>query len=295
MGTGEIALGLALCAAGVLGGLYFGVARLSRARLIENTPTAKLRSAPQGYVELEGKAKLMPGEKIIAPLTGSPCVWWMYEIWRKQNTGKRREWVRVSSAASDDLFLLEDATGTCIVDADGASVIPSVDVTWYGSSPRPDLGPKAGSGLLRALFCQYRYNEKRITVGDPLYAMGWFRSEGNRIDPQEENALVRELLAEWKRDTQKMKTFDVNQDGRVDVTEWEAVRRVAIHKVRQHVLEQATEPDVHILRRPPDKREYLLSGIRQADLVRRAQLQGGLGFTVAVVAVVVFVKLWALA
>ena len=31
---------------------------LSRKRVIENTPTAKIRSAPQGYLELQGHADL---------------------------------------------------------------------------------------------------------------------------------------------------------------------------------------------------------------------------------------------
>ena len=294
--TDGAAVGLVLCTGGLLGGLYFGAARLSRARHIQNTPTARIRSAAQGYVELEGRARMMPGEKIYAPLTLTPCVWWHFEIFRKQSShNKRAQWTCINRSSSDDLFLLEDSTGSCIVDADGATVTPGAQYTWYGNSPRPDLGPKAGTGLLRAVFCEYRYHEAFIVAGEPLYAMGWFRSEGNRTDPQDESVSMRELLAEWKRDALKMKVFDTNKDGRIDVTEWEAVRRMALKKVRQQVLEQATDPDFHILRQPPDGREYLLSGISQADLVSRAQLQSGLGFTVAIVSAIVLAKLLALA
>ena len=53
---------------------------VSHIRLVEDTPTAKIRSAPQGYVELEGVGKLMDGPPIIAKLSGLPCVWFRYKI-----------------------------------------------------------------------------------------------------------------------------------------------------------------------------------------------------------------------
>src|SRR4030067_2822595 len=61
---------------------------VSHVRLIEDTPTAKIRSAPQGYVELEGLGKLMDGPPIIARLTGLPCVWDRYTIEEYVATGK---------------------------------------------------------------------------------------------------------------------------------------------------------------------------------------------------------------
>ena len=45
-----------LLAAATLGSGWLGFRRLKRARLIEDTPTQRLRSAAQGYVELEGAA-----------------------------------------------------------------------------------------------------------------------------------------------------------------------------------------------------------------------------------------------
>ena len=50
-------------------GLYLGFTGLHRYRLIEDVPTAKVRSAHQGYVELIGRAVMMDGEPIVAPLS----------------------------------------------------------------------------------------------------------------------------------------------------------------------------------------------------------------------------------
>ena len=47
---------------------------IRRARLIEDVPTSKIRSAVQGYVELIGHAEAMEGPAIVAPLSQLPCV-----------------------------------------------------------------------------------------------------------------------------------------------------------------------------------------------------------------------------
>ena len=59
---------------------YFAFRNLARARLIEDTPTSRVRSAHQGYVELEGEAAAMQGEPILSPLTQTACCWFRYKI-----------------------------------------------------------------------------------------------------------------------------------------------------------------------------------------------------------------------
>ena len=53
--------------------LYLGFFGLIRVRRIEDVPTARVRSAPQGYVELIGTAHTLDGEPIIAPLSKKNC------------------------------------------------------------------------------------------------------------------------------------------------------------------------------------------------------------------------------
>ena len=63
--------------------LYRMTRGLHHTRLIENTPTAKIRSAVQGYVELNGQTRLMEGPVIVSPLSGKSCVWYRYKVEEK--------------------------------------------------------------------------------------------------------------------------------------------------------------------------------------------------------------------
>lgn len=56
--------GLALAAGAAF---YFGFRLLRRARLIEDTPSSMIRSAHQGYVELQGWAEPLNDQPLNAP------------------------------------------------------------------------------------------------------------------------------------------------------------------------------------------------------------------------------------
>ncbi len=293
MAQEEIWFALGLSLLGLVGGMVWGTVALRRARLIEDTPTSRLRSAPQGYVELEGTARLMPGADIIAPLSRMHCVWWNFTVCRKETDSRgRSSWRTYNAGRSDDLFLLDDGDGTCIVDNDGAGVTPALKFRWYGNGPTPDRGPKAGGGFLRSTFCKYRYDEQLIPISAPVYAIGWFCTERNEAGPIEESAAVRELLAEWKQDKRKMKLFDTNKDGDLDLKEWEAARRVALQQVRKQALERALDPDFNVLRKPPDGRPYLISAIGQKKTIHRLLWQSGFSYALAVASSAAAVLIW---
>jgi hypothetical protein len=240
---------------------------------MENMPTSRLRSAAQGYIELEGDARLMEGPPIIAPLTKTHCVWWAFRIEEKRQSGKNSNWVTINSGRSDDSFELDDGTGKCVVNPDGAKVIPRHKQTWYGSSARPDVPPAMGGGWLRVGFGKYRYTEERIHDQEPVYALGLFRTHTGGPDSFEEKLDLNELLTKWKGDKKMMALFDVNKDGKVDQKEWDAARRMAVKKVRDEHVQRAVEtPDLHLLAKPRDGRPYILSGIPQAMLIRRWRL-----------------------
>src|SRR5690606_26803908 len=65
-----IALGFSLGAC--LGGGWWCLRRWSQARHLLDTPTSKIRSAAQGYVELYGVLEALPGASVQGPLTGKP-------------------------------------------------------------------------------------------------------------------------------------------------------------------------------------------------------------------------------
>ncbi len=271
---------LALCA----GGFYFAFRGWARARVIEDTPTAKIRSAPQGYVELAGQAALMEGEPILSPLTGSECCWYRFKIERQ---GSRNRWSRVDNGDSDKLFLLRDDTGVCIVDPEGAEVTPSARNVWYGRSRTPSQRPTGASRPASGSFVErwglgdllhvsvvrgrYRYTEERIQIGDPLYAIGHFKTQGELDHRRSRAEAAGALLREWKRDQGVLlEQFDADKDGKIDLHEWERVRAAAqAQAVRDHA-EQIDHQVLHTLRRTTSaRRPFLLSTLQQFNLVRR--------------------------
>src|SRR5690554_5782963 len=134
------------------------------ARLIENIPTARIRSAPQGYVELTGTAHPMDDQPVASPVSGTRCVWFHYRIEQKTDSYDQRgqlrsRWRVIRQQISDDLFVLRDQTGECLIDPDGANVISNDTRVWYERHRTPVL----------------RYTETLIRPGEPLYAMGLFK------------------------------------------------------------------------------------------------------------------------
>lgn len=240
----------------------------TRLRLVEDTPKSLIRSAAQGYVELAGTSRLMSGEPIVAPLSGVRCIWWSYSI--EQMTGSRRSrWETMKHEVSGELFLIEDDTGRCVVDPDKAEVYPSAKDVWYGDSPMPEGGPKLGSF---ALASRYRYTESRIQDGDPLYALGYFHTQGppsaGDIDDE-----VRQQLAAWKRDQPwLMQHFDTNHDGQIDQQEWEVARQEARRLVLEQERDNLKRPPVNVLSRAPDGRDFILSTLPQKNLETRLRL-----------------------
>ena len=234
---------LVIAALAALAGLYYGFNGLRRVRRIEDVPTARVRSAPQGYVELAGKAFALDGEPIIAPFSKTQCCWYSYRVERRGDRGPRP----VESGHSDAIFLLRDDTGECVIDPEGAEVTSRHTTSWsddgsgwgaHGVHARlPSLGGAAdtvvdvGGKVLEALGSgvgDYRYTESVILDGDPLYAIGRFRTVaaggyGGSLDER-----TGAILREWKRHPDTLRErFDRDRDGRVDLQEWEHARRVA--------------------------------------------------------------------
>jgi hypothetical protein len=259
--------------------LYFAFRNLARARIIEDTPTSRIRSAHQGYVELEGEAAVMRGEPILSPLTHTPCCWFRYKIERQRDKG----WDTVRSGASDGLFLIKDNTGACIIDPEGAEISGRQKNIWYGNSANPTVKPQSNnpaSGRLAFLGLgtsfniqlggRYRYTEEAIYPGDRLYAIGLFTSfgESDRLSMRDE--LIKARLSQWKADHgELLKRFDRDGNGEIDLTEWEVARRTAIREVTQQQLREDRQ-SLHTLSRTNSRRRpFLISAQAEFNLVKR--------------------------
>jgi hypothetical protein len=61
-----------------------------------------------------------------------------------------------------------------------------------------------------------------------------------------------------------MAMFDRRRNGRIDPDEWEAARRAAYRQVQRQQLQQATQPDVHLVADPGDSaRPFIIAAFRE--------------------------------
>jgi len=267
---GAMAVLIALTLGGFIGAFYY----FSRKRMMENTPTSKIRSAAQGFVELEGRGQLLDGPLIAAPLSGITSVWYSYEIEEHRGTGKNARWVTVESGVSDDLFLLKDETGQCIVDPDGAVVTPSEVNIWYGRSKRPSSGPRVrGNRWFSFGTGRFRYAEKRIHPKEAIYAIGLFKTVGGTGTEVDLEADLKDLLKEWKKNSEQLlERFDQNKDGQIGIEEWQNVREAALKEVTNMHAGRHTIPPVNTLSKTMDKRRsFIISAVPQIVLIKRFQ------------------------
>ncbi len=221
-----------------------------RYRQIHDLPTSKIASAAQGYVELTGRSDLIDGGMIHSRLRGLPCCWYHYTVEEQDSNDK---WHTIDKGTSVAHFLLIDDTGSCVISPEGAEVVTSEHQTWR-------------EGRLR-------YTEWLLPHRDVLYAIGEFTTHGRHTGgAAEERAEVSALLANWKEDKAGLlKRFDLNEDGNIDLKEWELARAQATREVRKQQADNAHKlvEGVHLLRKPSDGRLFLLANEMPDALGRR--------------------------
>lgn len=268
---------LAGLAAAALYSLWYSLKAWRENRLVDDTPASRVRSAAQGYVELSGRAKCPPSSNIKGPLTHLECTWWRYEIERSSSSGRGREWTTIDSGTSELPFILDDGTGQCLVDPDGAQVFGSTKTVWYGSTEWPEVRIPSGQGffekLAEALIPKgpYRYTEQRLQLQDPICALGSYRSTGAAAAEDPEVAAAA-LLHDWKRDQRTLLArFDADHDGVLDAGEWEAARSAAQRQASMTVMTkpQPETPSMCVLSKPADGRAFILSASDGGSLARR--------------------------
>ena len=277
-----LALALPLC-------FYFGFRNWRLARLIDDTPRSRVRSAAQGYVELGGRARLPPQVENRAPLTGRASVWWLYRIERGAVSGSSRSWHVVDRGVSDTLFVIDDETGSCFVNPVGADVRPEEKTVWYGAQPWPENGFAQGSMSL-AGNREYRYTEHRIQEYELVNVIGDFGTAGG-VTLADTTGAVMQLLAEWKQDQPALlQRFDANRDGVLSLKEWELARAAARRQIEQQPP-SASAPTTNVLRRPQDGRPFLIAACDLKKLAHRSRMAAAGLIAAFLVAVTVLAKL----
>jgi hypothetical protein len=215
-------------------------ANYRRYRQIHDLPTSKVMSAAQGYVELSGKSRLLPGHPVVSQLSHQTCCWYAYSIEEKNS---KDQWSTVESGKSVEHFLLVDATGQCIISPEGAEVLTQLHKCWTSGDRR--------------------YNEWLMLEGANCYAIGEFSTKSaTATAAADERADVGELLTGWKADQkQLLARFDLDKDGKIDVKEWELARLQAQREVRGRHGEARSRAveGVHLLCKPRDGRFFLIA------------------------------------
>lgn len=230
--------------------LYGWLRSVQHARLILDTPTSRIASAAQGYVELRGHGQPLGGTPVLSPLTGLPVLWYRLQTFRKTSDGK---WRHETTTESDASFLLDDGSGSCAVDPEGAEMlVQRREVTQLGDT---------------------RHIQWTLLRHDPLYVLGEFATLGS-VNPDFDSARqVRELLAHWKSNRPALlERFDLDGDGELSMQEWELARAQARREVEQQLREVLAAPEAHVTRAPADGRLYLISSLDPQRIGRRYHL-----------------------
>ncbi len=226
--------------------LFAWFSALLRYRMISGTPTSRIASAAQGYVELVGRAH-PHGGPILGKYSMLPCLWYRYKVERKN---QKNEWSHESSGESEAPFCINDGSGLCVIDPRGAEIITQHKDTWQ--------------------VADHRYTEWKLIQQDNLYALGEFRTMGGSSTPITRNDLIKQVIAEWKLDNADlMKRFDLDGNGHLDIDEWMLARQAAKREADKRLTAVRNEPDTHFLRQPQDNRLFLLSNLSPTRLSRR--------------------------
>jgi len=221
------------------------VGALRRRHAITGMPTSRIASAAQGYVELHGQGRPLDLNPLHSPLSGAACLWYRYQVERKTSDDK---WEMHEQAESHTSFVLDDGSGQCLVDPEGAEIVTRHCRRWNEGD--------------------YRYVEWTLQQRDRIYVLGNFltRHPSQGLDA---GADVRDLLAEWKTDqTGLLRRFDLDRDGQLDEREWALARRLARGEVEKRHRELRLQPELHLVGGAPSSL-YLISNHEPDKLARR--------------------------
>jgi len=219
---------------------------LRRRRALHDTPSSRVASAAQGFVRLQGRGKALGGPPLLAPLTQLPCLWYQYKIEVKHD----RQWATEEQGRSSVSFLLDDGSAECVVDPEGAQVLPQRRDSWTQGDRR--------------------YTQSLLLAQETLHVLGEFHSHSGAdlaLDPRRD---VGERLEAWKADMPALRQrHDRNGDGQIDLEEWEAVRQAAQAEVAQEHAALRATPQSHHLRQPHPPLPFLISAVPIDRLARR--------------------------
>jgi len=232
-------------AAGLIN-LWAWITSLSWRRAIVDTPTSRVVSAAQGFVELMGIGQPLPNQPLLSPFNHLPCLWYRYTLEKRDNGN----WQHMEQGESEFSFILDDGSGRCEIDPLGAEIVTThKEIRTQGDR---------------------RYTEYLLLKGDRLYALGEFVSLNGSHTQLDSRLDIGDLLAEWKTDQAVLHArFDLDRSGTIDDQEWQLARNAAKREVERQHREIRNQPTQHYLRKPRARKPYLIANHPPEKLGRR--------------------------
>lgn len=240
---------LLICSATLAMGLLAWLLAFKRWHAVADTPTSRIASAAQGYVELSGTGYAEGDSVVYSPARHLPCLWYRYSAYKRSGD----DWRYTESGQSDTVFVLEDVSGRCLIDPIGAEV----QTTRKESVIQGD----------------HRVDEELLLEGDRLYGLGEFVSVGGGHAQFNDRIELGEILADWKDDQEwLLQRFDLDKSGAIDSQEWQLARQAAERELAERKRERHSQPVTHMLRRPGHGRPYLIANFPPEKLEGRYRL-----------------------
>ena len=269
-------LNLILLAAGILiiiWELFF----TGEKKVIENTPTSKVRSVARGFAELKGVAK--PRLMLVSPYSNFPCIYYKYIVEEEIDTGRGRRSRRiVKEGESGSSFYLDDGTGKILVSPKHAQVnlANRVETCSY-----PEIITEWCIMAGDQLYVAGTVGKLRDFAGVQLDQSGHYRQELKRFKdmladvdlkpqewagPQAQEAARERIRGQILAVEERLKAFALGQDDAL-------AEEIAIGK-------GAAEP------------VFIISDMSEEELTRK--MSSATAFALAVAACMVAYSLWAL-
>ncbi|MBM3391555.1 MAG: hypothetical protein FJY34_06220 [Betaproteobacteria bacterium] len=267
----ESAFGMFVCVA-LMAPLSFiaWTSAYRRSRAVDDTPTSRIASAAQGYAELIGTGKPLAGAPLMSPLSHVPCLWFCYTVERRDSDNK---WHTEARGESDASFILDDGSGECLVDPEGAEMLMTKKESWVQGDRR--------------------YTEWLLIERQTIYALGQFTTRGSADLELHTDEDVKQLLAEWKtRPAELLQRFDLNKDGQLDLKEWALARAQAKREVAADHRDLRTTSELHIMHQPDGGRLYLISDLAPDGLARKYRWWSWFHITIFFGALIALPFLW---
>lgn len=213
---------------------------------ISESPISLIKSASQGYVELKGKAiSLIPSR---SPLRGIDAVWYRFWVYTKNASGI---WNLAHFSSSQQLFSLQDGSGICKISPEGAEIIAADRYTQEQHG--------------------HKYIEDVIRTGQQVYVLGELNANHFTHIESQIQSETKNLITQWKQNMHALRLrFDENNDGHIDLFEWERARQLARAEVINKYNTLGAE-QIPIIKKPSSDRPFLISGISPHTLRSRYQ------------------------